>query len=197
MQYTQMTNLRRLYNYAEYDLLASCGALLSEAAEKLVRSIGREPLRRLEAPVREFDLWFSRGTYGSFDSVGESIMSLVGVDRYVNRIPFMEAWNRGPCARVMHVVNERDGLPLLDYVKMLAETQVFPLHLSEDVDLVTIGAVSIVRFCHHFRSDAALLDLWKLLQTGDSRERATYQRMRNQLTVARIRRRTTRGDAPS
>lgn len=182
-QATQMTDVRRLYNFAEFDLLTSCGLRVGEIARQL--PILREGARRLLVTVREFDLWFSRGTYGSIQSVAESMMYLLRIDRYVNRTDFIDAWSRGPCSGVMERVTMRRNLALLDYAKMITETRVYPIELGDEVSIGTIAAVSIVRYCYYFRSMDTLTEVWKALQAGHSDERLSYQRIRDRLGFLR------------
>lgn len=185
MQSTQMTNVWRLYNFAEFNLLTSCGIKMDGIAEHVIHSIGPERIRRMEVAVREFDLWFSRGTHGSFQSVAESMMVLLGLDRDVDRVELINAWNESPCPKVLHIANDARMVPLSNYARMLTETKIYPLYLGDEVNLSVINAVSIVRYCEHFRSVEAQIEVWKTLQTDDFHRKIFYQGLRDELMRSR------------
>lgn len=184
-QSTRMTNVRRLYNFAEFDLLTSCGVKVAGMARQL--TINPQLGRKLVVAVREFDLWFSRGTYGSLQTLAESVMYLLSIDRYISKEGFLNAWNKGPCPGMLQMVIDRDIVALWDYAKMLTETRVYPIELGDEVDLAVIGAASIVRYCDYFRSEHALIEVWKTLQAGQSDQRLVYQKIRNQVALLRDR----------
>lgn len=174
-QFTRLTNLDRLYSFAEFDLLTNCGLKVARLAEEVMQSLQSEQIRRLEGTADDFDLWYSRRTDGSFMTVAEGMMYVLGFDKCLDKADYLKAWNQGPCSAVLSRVNRPDALPLYDYVKMVAETRVHPFDIGEQVDPVTKSAVSIIRYCNYFRSDHALVEAWDALQTSHPYQRIKHQ----------------------
>lgn len=175
---TRMTDVTRLYDFVEYDLLSSCGIQVAELARQVLLPLEVNQIAKLDEPTRMFDLWFCRGTQTetSFKSVAEAMMWALGADLCLDRTSFIRTWNQGPCSGILDQVAQTSMQPLANYVAMLTDARVYPLHLGSDVSLPTIGAVSAIRYCEYFSSEQALSDAWYALQTSD-----TYQSIRDQI----------------
>lgn len=183
MKLVRMTNLSRVYTFAEFDLLSSCGVQVGELAEEVIRSLNVEQIRRLEGIVPEFDLWFSRETEGSFQFVAEGMMYLLGFERCLRKVDLLSAWYQGPCPTVLRKVNEKHALPLYDYVNLATETRVHPYDLGYDVSPSTKFAVSMIRYCDYFRWENSQTEAWDALQTSESYQRikSHYALLNNQV----------------
>lgn len=166
MQNTTLDNVEELYYFAELDLLSSCGDMITDLAQGMI--LPPEEKKALKIVVSEFDRWFcyepGHVEWSDWQCLSESISWAIGIDNCVNKTNFMSAWNSGPCSAVLDQLNESHMQPLVDYVKMIADTRVKPSLLVSSVDKLTI---SIVLCCEYFRSEHTLTQAWDALQTSD------------------------------
>lgn len=169
-------NLKKLYALTEHNLVRSCGQRFSNSSEVLAAAMAENSSTE-SANVRAADLIIlsqNLRKWKNLDNLDREKLLLkiarrmfwIAGENANTSLEFVEAWQNGPCKRILSKLSSPE---LKAYANFVAMMKLADNKSRDYCPAQTHNWVLVVETCQHFKSVGALNEIWKLLSKSPSR----------------------------
>lgn len=140
------SNLEQVYFVAEKNLIAFCSEHHKDLAETVRHKIGNDSEASMRELMAKYKAWKnSDDSWKMRRELRYQVYAVAQVDKRLPKNTIINAWNNGPCGRVLTAVNSPELGPKADFIKFIMD---LPLPLRSFVNVPVRRAIEVIEMCN-------------------------------------------------